>query len=421
MRPWRLCWGVAPPCCCHLPSSPDTISHATSWGLRLSFSKSCLRLHGPFVFCCQGETFPAGIRNDLDSKRSPGTKYPAIDAFAVTKIDDSAESSGLRKLLRRAGVPLALVLVVAAVVGGSVGLVSAYEPASISYQLDGPPWLMNLGSGRLAVLYTNAGFKDGIDQSAVLYGVVDADGRWVSSPVRITIPSRPTPPGWMAPAGVVGRIDDRMIVHVGWALWDPENDNLSFHYIQLDTTGSVRVRTGPIASFSATEIYVPMRMGIHVTSDEVRVAFTNGTYTPSTYTVSTLDMAGRVKSAPYPAPDLDNASYFPSRRFPPGVTGTTNDPLDSDASVVSDSTNTYYLWINGRQWFEGRRYRSERDLQFHREGASGNLSRVLYSTEDSWWLNQPTVLPSFVSLFAAIPGTAILVWQRSRTRPSKRS
>lgn len=337
----------------------------------------------------------------------------------MAEIGESTQPSRLRKVLRRAGGPLAFALVLAAVLGGSVGLVSAYEPASVSYRLDGPPWLMNVDSGRLAVLYTNAGSKDGIDQSAVMYGVVDVDGRWVSGPVRIAFPSRPTPPGRMGPAGVVAQIDDRMLIHVGWALWDSENANLSFYYVQLDTTGSVRAQTGPLASVSATEIYGPTRMGIHVTSDEVRVASpVNGSSMVSTYTVSTLDLSGRVKSPPYLVPDLDNASYFPPRRFPPGVTAITNEPSDSDASVVSEGTNTYYLWINGRQWFEGRSYRSELDLQFYREGASGNHGTVLYSTEDSWWLNRPIVLPSYVSLFAAIPGVAIIAWRRFRTRAS---
>ena len=298
-----------------------------------------------------------------------------------------------------------------------MGLSSSFEPGSIAYHLGGPPWLLNLGEGGLGVVYLKAGFSNGIDRSAVFYGVVNAGGLWTAGPTSVSPPIRPGPPGAIGPAGIVGRIDERRLVHVAWALWDAEREDLSFHYLQLDPKGTVLARTGPLANLTVPFVYSPVRLGIRVLSDEIQIAFpANGVYM-----VTALDLTGEVKSPPSPATGLDNASYFPLRQFPPGVSAATNEVLDSDASLVSDGPTTYYLWVNGRQWFEGRTYRSEMDLQFYRESPSGNVSRVLDSTEDGWWLTKPAVLPSLLSLVAAVSGTTVLMWHHFRQRKSKRS
>ena len=333
---------------------------------------------------------------------------------------EPSDAQARRRVHSRARVArLGAALIALALAGGSAGVMASYEDPSVSYGLEGPPWLLDLGAGMLGVLYTNHGFTSGITRSAVVFGVIDEDGTWIRRPAPVTSPSRLAPPGSLGPAGIAARFEGSRI-HIALAIWDSERGDLSFHYLALDLTGVVRVATGPLANLTLEWIYGPVRLGIRVTSDEVQIAFPPNGTSNGTYLISTLDLSGVVKSPPYPAPDLDNASYFPPRLFPPGVTEMTRDSLDSDASVVSDGTTTYYLWINGRSWLEGKNtYRSERDLQFLRESPRGDVSRVLDSTADTWWLTKPVVLPSIASLVAAVSGIFVLTWYRVRHRQGK--
>lgn len=320
-----------------------------------------------------------------------------------------------RNLPSSAAVWLAAGLMVASVFGGSYGLASSVESPTVSYSLGKRPWLLPLGSERFGVVFENHGFVDGVVTSAIHYGVVTTQGEWVSGPSPVTRPDRPAEPGTHGPAGVTARIDDGRRVHIAWALWDSIGHALSFHYIQLDPTGLVRAKAGPLAIIVLPEIGSPILLGLHVSPDEVQIAFPGD----ETYMVTTLNRTGVVTSQPYPVPNLDNATFFPPRRLPPG----NQDSMDSDASAVADGTTTYHLWINGRQWFEGllrRTYRSEEDLQFLRSGSSGDVSRVLYSTEDTWWLSKPFVLPSFFSILGGASAFAIVVWAHHRRRKSKR-
>lgn len=317
----------------------------------------------------------------------------------------------------RLGIPLIFVLVVAGIAGLSI----SFEPGSIAYSLGGPPWLLSLDEGSLGVVYLKHGFSNGIDRSAVFYGVVNTGGLWTAGPTPVSPPNRPGPPGAIGPAGIVARIDERRLVHIAWALWDSERDDLSFHYVQLDPNGTVRAWTGPLANFTVPFVYSSVHLGIRVLLDEIQIVFPANGAANGTHMVTTLNLMGQIRSPPSLATGLDNASYFPLRQFPPGVSAATNEVLDSDASLVSDGPTTYYLWVNGRQWFEGRTYRSEMDLQFYRESPSGNVSRVLDSTEDGWWLTKPAVLPSLLSLVAAVSGTTVLMWHHFRQRKSKRS
>lgn len=308
-------------------------------------------------------------------------------------------------------------VMIASVIGGSYGLVSSAESPTVSYSLGKRPWLLPLGSERFGVVFENHGFVDGVVTSAIHYGVVTKQGDWVSGPSPVTRPDRPAEPGTHGPAGVTALIDEGKRVHIAWALWNSIGHALSFQYLQLDPTGSVRVKTGPLAILvHPGGIGSPILLGLRVSADEVQIAFPGD----ETYMVTTLNRAGVVTSQPYPVPNLDNATFFPPRQFPPG----NQDSMDSDASAVADGTTTYYLWINGRQWFEGllrKTYRSEEDLQFLRSGSFGEVSRVLYSTDDTWWLSKPFVLPSFSSILGGPSAFAIVVWAHHRRRKSKRS
>lgn len=335
----------------------------------------------------------------------------------------ASQEGGIVRTQRRsfgtsAAVLFAAALMVVSVIGGSYGLVSSAEPPTVSYSLGTRPWLLPLGPERFGVVFENHGFVDGVVTSGILYGVVTAHGEWVSGPSLVTRPDSPAEPGTYGPAGVTARIDEGKRVHIAWALWNSIGHALSFHYLQLDPTGSVRAKAGPLAILVLPGIGSPILLGLRISSDEVQIAFPG----EETYMVATLNQAGVVTSQPYPVPSLDNATFFPPRSFPPGVSLENQDSMDSDASAVADGTITYYLWINGRQWFEGllrRTYRSEEDLQFLRSGSSLEVSRVLYSTEDTWWLSKPFVLPSFFSILTGASVFSIVAWAHHRPRKSK--
>ncbi len=298
-------------------------------------------------------------------------------------------------------------LIVAGVVGGIVGFALAYEPPHATYSLSGPPWILSLGAGQFAVIFINAG----LGNRAVFFGVVDFNGAWISWPVPVT-PREAG--GSKGPSGVTARLDGEGIVHLAWALWDSENDLQTFHYLQLEASGSKRLASEVWAE-SLQEIYGPVPVGLRIEPNQLQIASpVNNSYfrneTP-TYMVSTLDYAGALTESPYPVSNLDETSYFPPRRLPPGVPY--RQPGDSDASIVTDEQgNTFYLWIDFRDWFVGRAYFSERDLRFDREGSAGSTTRILYSTEDTWWLTKPLILPSVLGLILAGGGAGGLYYLR---------
>ncbi len=302
-------------------------------------------------------------------------------------------------------------LIIGGAAGGIAGFALAYEPPLATYSLSGPPWILSLGAGQFAVVFTNVG----VGNSAVFFGVVDINGAWISWPLPVT-PIEPG--GTRGPSGVTARLDDEGSVHLAWALWDSPNDLQTYHYLQLDASGSKRLAR-EVWGESLKEVYGPVPVGLRIEPDQVQIASpVNNSYfrneTP-TYMVSTLDYSGTPTESPYPVSDLDEASYFPPRRLPPGVTQRQSG--DSDASIATDERgNTFYLWIDFRSWFVGRTYFSERDLRFDREGSAGSTTRILYSTEDTWWLTKAPVLPSVLGFILAGGAGGGLFYLRRRRR-----
>ena len=310
-------------------------------------------------------------------------KYRVGNWYVVNRSAHDSKTRTRKGRSRYRALVMAVTLAIVGIVSGVAGLVASFEPGNSSYATDPAPWLLLLGPARLGVEFINYGW----DNSAVFFGVADTSGNWLHRPVPVT----PLGTYNRAPTGAIARIDETGRVHIAWALFETDRELQSYYYLQLDPSGFVRVESKRLGTDAVREVYIPVPIGLHISPNSERVAwFANGTYN-----VVTLGSDGNVISGPEPTPTLDNASYFPVRGPPPGGI----EPVDQEASSVSDSSgNVYYLWRRTRQWYEGRNFRLEQDLQFLKEGPSGSYSKVLHSTEDSWWLTKPFVLPSSIVL-----------------------
>ena len=298
--------------------------------------------------------------------------------------------SGIR--WRKAAAWMGIAMAVASVLVGSIGLILESKPWIESYGFGGLPWVVPLGGGRLGLVFVNFGLRD----SAVFYGVVDAEGNWVVDPVAVTPKG---PGGYQSAVEATPRLDSNGRLHIAWTHWDSINDRVTHHYVQADaTSGRVLVAAGPVGGISAEEIYIGAQQpGIFVASDEVQILWpANGSQM-----ISRIGFDGTLLEPPYPVAQVDNASFFPPRTMVPGGV----QYIDGTASVVNDSGSTFYLWTHARTWYTGRTYHREIDLNLRSEGPRGTVEVTLFSTEDTWWWGKPRA-PLFASL-TAIGATAI--------------
>ena len=178
-------------------------------------------------------------------------------------------------------------------------------------------------------------------------------------------------------------------------------------------SGRVLTETGPLGSVARQEIYTGNPPGLLVASDHVEIVWIDN----ATYMIARVGFDGVPLGPPVSTMRIDNASYFLPRAMVPGST----EYIDLTASVASEGGSTFYLWHHSRQWYVGRTYRSEDDLNFRRDGPGVSTIRTLFSTEDTWWTGKPLVAPLAVLLASGAVGLTIGAWRALRSRRPDRS
>lgn len=297
---------------------------------------------------------------------------------------------------RRRIYTIALTISVLAAIGSLTNLAWSVEPDSTF--IPGGPWLVPLGPSRFGVQFITWGW----DFSTVLFGILDGNGNWVSWPTPITPRSsfRVLPWDALTVADAAGR------VHVAWTRFDTEQFVQTFHYLQLDPNGRIRVQTGPLgeATVDYQSFKLPVSPRFLVTDQEVQMFWQgNGTYLRTD-----LDFIGKVTSPPTAVPFVD------PRAFPPRVEVEGGNRYDSRASAVSEGGFTYLLWQRLAFRGFGRAINQEYDVVWRRVGPDGRAEKAIYSTFDWWWTTRSLVVPSFVIFLAGIVAAPIFATMRTK-------
>jgi len=292
---------------------------------------------------------------------------------------------------------VALLLSVAVAATGAVLLGISLEP-NTDY-LPPEPWLVDLGGGRFGVEFLTYGRS----ASAVRYGVVDREGNWISGPRAIT----PAFGYYSYPIAAYTVSDSAGNAYVAWNHYDRGVE--AFHYIGLDDGVSVLAAAGPIGASTVQRsdccVY-PQTPGVQLSGDEVHIYWTSN----GTRMKVVLDRTGRILLPASATTPGDNGTGLPARQR------LSEDFANYPASVVHDSTGTYYLWI--RSFYSGspRSPTTEYELKFRRVQA-GATENVLYSTHDVWQLSKPTAVLGIALLAGGSVGSvtmAVIFAQRVR-------
>lgn len=276
----------------------------------------------------------------------------------------------------------------AAVLGAALLGVSA-EPDSDYLVTE--PWLVSLGGGKLGVEFLTYGRT----ASAVRYGVVDTHGVWLSGPRAISpsfgYATRPIR-GY-----VVADADGRS--YVAWNLYDSSREVEAFHYIRLDAGGNVLAAAGPLGSTPVlrdTYSIYPQTPAIRVSGDEIQIYWTS----EGVRTKVVLDTGGQVLVPPGPTAPGDNGTELPAR------VRLSESFFDYTASAVASGEGTFYLWVRSYYAGSSRSPDIEYALRFRRVDG-GAEEKVLYSTEDAWWLSKATSVVGLPLMAAGIVGSVV--------------
>ncbi len=335
---------------------------------------------------------------------------------------------------RRGLTVLVAVLAVAGVVAGTFGLVIESQPWLRSYYFGGLPCLLDLGSGRLGLVFVNFDLSEG----GVYYAILDPGGGWILLPTAVT----PLQQGTVGPSEAMARVDGAGRVHIAYSLWDPDRGNLSFYYAQVDAaSGRVLHSVGPLGSLFLSWIYTDHPPGLAVDGTGAWVAWPADASemqalgpTPGPWRVAHISEAGALLGPPTEVAQIDNASFFLPRALPPGGA----EPVDSPASYVVQGATTFRVWTHDRIWYtsafgpfaappaqprvhaESAVYHQATDFQFQRAGPEGVANVTLLSTQANWWMERPWVAPASVALVAGGTTLALLAAFRARDARQRR-
>lgn len=286
----------------------------------------------------------------------------------------------------------ALAVCAAAVVGGLGAVIFSVEPDTTF--LGAKPWLVLIGDEKIGVEFITYGSR----YSAVLFGILDRSGNWVSLPA----PLSPLYGTSTYPSSAFSVEDSAGRIHVSWSLYDTAAPRQVFHYLQLDVRGRVVVRADAIGNASIGEAPFPVlaEPWIRPEADRVGVFWSSN----GTYQMTVLGLDGSVIAPPSPAPEV-NDTWLPSRSAIDGGTW-----RDSKASVRSDALgNTLYLWQRLTYSRSGPVLLDQYEVRLRRVGPSGDLERAVYSTDDWWWATKPAVLPAVVAMLVGAAASAVIV------------
>ena len=295
---------------------------------------------------------------------------------------------------------VSMALALAVLLSGIAIIAVSIEPNADYIEPD--PWLFVLAPNRIGIEFITYGREF----SAVQYGVVDSGGNWVVWPMSVT----PRSGYSLYPSGASAVSDPGGRIHVAWSLFDSTGLQQSYRYLQLSDTGLVLAATGPVGNRSVSpSAFGTVSPVINVTSSTVDVAWTD----QGTTWAATLDLTGHL--------------IQPAHTLAGNVTGPTRVPaplpsmFGSSASSGIDGTgSTFCVWEQARYVQTGRQSVLGYEVRFYRTGPGGEMDRIVYSTDDTWWTTKSMVLPGFVLALTGAVMVPILIFVLAAARRRRR-